>query len=146
MVVWIGLADGAARPGELGRQAALPVLLKAFGRLPAEDNVARPAPPDALRAASWRDLPVRLRTLGPTAEPGSLRIAYPPADARIELGAREAVPLSARGGHGALRWLVDGRPLDGPTWVPGGPGVARVAVVDEAGHSSAVNVRVVERR
>ena len=146
VVVWIGHADGAARPGELGRQAALPVLLKAFGRLPAEDNGARPAPSDVLRVASWRDLPVRLRALGPTAEVGSLRIAYPPADARIELAAREAVPLSARGGHGTLRWLVDGRPLDGSTWVPGGPGVARVAVVDEAGHSSAVNVRVIEKR
>ncbi|MCA0302661.1 MAG: penicillin-binding protein 1C [Proteobacteria bacterium] len=145
VVVWVGHADGTARPGELGRHAALPILLKAFGRLPAEDNVARPAPPDVLRVASWRDLPVRLRTLGPTSEPGSLRIAYPPADARIELAAREAVPLSARGGHGKLRWLVDGRPLDGTSWVPDGPGVSRVAVIDEAGHSSAVEVRVVRR-
>ena len=146
VVVWVGHADGTARPGELGRHAALPILLKAFGRLPAEDNVAKPAPVDVLRVASWRDLPVRLRRLGPTAEPGSLRIAYPPADARIELAAREAVPLSARGGQGKLRWLVDGRPLDGTSWVPDGPGVSRVAVVDEAGHSSAVNVHVVPRR
>jgi penicillin-binding protein 1C len=99
-----------------------------------------------LRVASWRDLPLRLRSLGPTAEPGSLRIAYPPADARLELGAREAVPLSARGGQGTLRWLVDGRPIDGTQWVPDGPGLVRVAVVDEAGHSSAVSVQVVERR
>ena len=96
--------------------------------------------------ASWRDLPVRMRSLGPTAEPGSLRIAYPPADARIELAGREAVPLAAKGGRGSLRWLIDGRPIDGTRWVPGGPGVARVAVVDEAGHSSAVTVRIVARR
>lgn len=146
VVVWVGHADGTARPGELGRHAALPLLLKAFSRLPAEDNMAAPAPPDVLRVASWRDLPVRLRTLGPTSEPASLRIAYPPADARIELAAREAVPLTARGGQGKLRWLVDGRPIDGTSWVPDGPGLARVAVVDEAGHSSAVSVRVVERR
>jgi hypothetical protein len=30
--------------------------------------------------------------------------------------------------------------------VPDGPGTVRVAVVDEAGHSSAVTVRIVERR
>jgi penicillin-binding protein 1C len=30
--------------------------------------------------------------------------------------------------------------------VPDGPGLVRVAVVDESGHSSAVTVRIVERR
>lgn len=146
IVVWVGHADGTSRPGQLGRQAALPILLKAFSRLPAEDNIARPPPSDVLRVASWRDLPIRMRSLGPSAEPGSLRIAYPPADARIELASREPVPLAARGGQGSLRWLVDGRPLDGTQWVPEGPGTARVAVVDEAGHSSTVTVRIVERR
>ncbi len=146
VVVWVGHADGTSRPGALGRHAALPILFKAFSRLPAEDNIAKAPPADVLRVASWRDLPVRLRTLGPTMEPGGLRIAYPPADARIELATTEAVPLSAKGGRGNLRWLVDGRPIDGTRWVPGGPGVARVAVVDEAGHSSAVTVRIVERR
>jgi penicillin-binding protein 1C len=146
VVVWVGHADGTSRPGALGRHAALPILFKAFSRLPAEDNIAKAPPADVLRVASWRDLPVRLRTLGPTTEPGGLRIAYPPADARIELATTEAVPLSAKGGRGNLRWLVDGRPIDGTRWVPSGPGVARVAVVDEAGHSSAVTVRIVERR
>jgi penicillin-binding protein 1C len=147
VVVWVGHADGTPRPGQLGRLAALPILFKAFSRLPAEDNRAQPAPADALRVASWRDLPVRMRRLGPASETqDGPRIAYPPADARIELGTREAVPLSALGGQGALRWLIDGRPLDSTKWVPDGPGTVRVAVVDEAGHSSAVTVRIVERR
>src|SRR5882672_8792124 len=147
VVVWVGHADGTPRPGQLGRLSALPVLFKAFSRLPAEDNRAQPAPADVLRVASYHELPLRMRTLGPAAESqGGPRIAYPPADARIELGSREAVPLSALGGEGRLRWLVDCRPLDGTNWVPDGPGLARVAVVDEAGHSSAVTVRIVERR
>ena len=147
VVVWVGHADGTPRPGQLGRLSALPVLFKAFGRLPAEDNRAQPAPADVLRVASYHELPLRMRILGPGAEAqGAPRIAYPPADARIELGSREAVPLSALGGEGRLRWLVDGRPLDGTSWVPDGPGTVRVAVVDEAGHSSAVTVRIVERR
>ncbi|HYX03688.1 MAG TPA: penicillin-binding transpeptidase domain-containing protein, partial [Reyranella sp.] len=146
VVVWVGHADGTPRPGQLGRLAALPILFKAFSRLPAEDNRAQPAPADVLRVASWRDLPVRMRRLGPTADAqDGPRIAYPPADARIELSAREAVPLSALGGQGGLRWLIDGRPLDGTRWVPDGPGTVRVAVVDEAGHSTAVTVRIVER-
>jgi penicillin-binding protein 1C len=147
VVVWVGHADGTPRPGQLGRLSALPVLFKAFSRLPAEDNRAQPAPADVLRVASYHELPLRMRTLGPGADAhGAPRIAYPPADARIELGSREAVPLSALGGEGRLRWLVDGRPLDGTSWVPDGPGTVRVAVVDEAGHSSAVTVRIIERR
>ena len=55
------------------------------------------------------------------------------------------MPLTAKGGKGSLRWLIDGRPIDGTKWVPDGPGVVRVAVVDESGHSSAVTVRIVER-
>ena len=88
-----------------------------------------------------------MECIGPVADAhGAPRIAYPPADARIELRSHEAVPLSALGGEGQLRWLVDGRPLDGIDWVPDGPGTVRVAVVDEAGRSSAVTVRIVERR
>jgi penicillin-binding protein 1C len=147
VVVWVGHADGTSRPGQLGRLAALPLLFKAFSRLPAEDNRASPPPADVLRVASWRDLPLRMRSLGPVAETnGGPRIAYPAADSRIELAGREAVPLTALGGEGRLRWLVDGRPLDGPSWVPEGPGLARVAVVDEAGRSTSVTVRIVERR
>ena len=151
VVVWVGHADGTPRPGQLGRISALPILFKTFGRLPGEDNRAKPAPVDALRVASHRDLPPRMRTMGPNVGPngaasGAPRIAYPPPDARIELGARETVALDALGGTGRLRWLVDGRPLDGTRWMPEGAGVARLAVVDEAGRSSSVTVRIVEKR
>ncbi len=50
------------------------------------------------------------------------------------------------GGQGRLRWLVDGRPLDGAQWVPDGAGTARLAVVDEAGRSTSVTVRIVQRQ
>ncbi len=147
VVAWVGHADGTPRPGQLGRLSALPLVFKAFSRLPAEDNRAAPPPADVVRVASHRDLPPRMRTLAPAVEShGGPRIAYPPADARIELASREAVPLTAMGGEGRLRWLVDGRPLEGTKWVPDGPGQARVAVVDEAGRSTSVSVRIIEKR
>lgn len=147
VVVWVGHADGTPRPGQLGRLSALPILFKAYGRLPGEDNRTLRAPADVLKVASHRELPPRMRTLAPYSETsGGPRIAYPPADARIELAAREAVPLNAMGGQGRLRWLVDGRPLEGTRWVPDGAGIARLAVVDEAGRSTSVTVRIVERR
>src|SRR5471032_2581121 len=146
IVIWVGHADGATRPGQLGRLAALPILFKAFDRLPGEDNRALPPPADVLRVASWHDLPPPMRTLSPAAQTsGGPRIAYPAPDSKIELGARETIPLSANGGSGSLRWLVDGRPLDGTKWRPDAIGEARVAVVDDQGRSSAVTVRIVRR-
>ena len=147
VVVWVGHADGTPRPGQLGRLSALPILFKAYGRLPAEDNRAIRPPADAIKVASHRELPPRMRTLAPYSETsGGPRIAYPPADARIELAAREAVVLNAMGGQGRLRWLVDGRPLEGTRWVPDAAGIARLAVVDEAGRSTSVTVRIVQRQ
>ena len=60
-------------------------------------------------------------------------------------GATPAVTVLAANGNGRLRWLVDGRPIEGTAWAPDGTGEMRLAVVDEAGHSSAVTVRIVER-
>lgn len=145
VVVWVGHADGTARPGELGRRSALPILLKAFDRLPGENNVPPPPPGDALLATHAGDLPPRLRRLAPAGSDGGPRIAYPPPGATLELAPGETVPLMAQGGEGTLRWLVDGRPLDGARWLPPGAGGARLAVIDEAGRSSAVAVRIVQR-
>jgi penicillin-binding protein 1C len=55
------------------------------------------------------------------------------------------VALAAAGGSGTLRWLIDGKPLAGSKWTPDSAGETRVAVVDDAGHSSAVTVRIVRR-
>src|SRR5262249_25714059 len=52
VVVWVGHADGTPRPGQLGRVAALPILFKAFGRLPGEDNRAGRPPADVLKVGS----------------------------------------------------------------------------------------------
>jgi penicillin-binding protein 1C len=147
VVVWVGHADGTPRPGQVGRLAALPLMFKAFGRLPGEDNRAPPPPPDVIDVASAKELPLRMRTLGPaTARAGGApRIAYPPPDARLELRAYETIALAAAGGSGTLRWLIDGKPLAGSKWTPSSMGETRVAVVDDAGHSSAVTVRIVRR-
>src|SRR5205085_3078598 len=67
VVVWVGHADGTPRPGQLGRVAALPILFKAFARLPGEDNRGPRPPADVIKAGRRKELPPRMRTLGLTA-------------------------------------------------------------------------------
>jgi penicillin-binding protein 1C len=89
---------------------------------------------------------MRMSRLGPNPDSdGGPRIAYPPPDARLELAVHEPLALSALGGSGRLRWLIDGKPIDGARWTPQNPGQARVAVVDDTGRSSAVVVHIVRR-
>jgi penicillin-binding protein 1C len=144
VVVWVGHPDGTPRPGQLGRVAALPILFKAFGRLPGEDNRSTRPPADVLKVGSWKELPPRMQKLGPTQVEGAPRIAYPPPDARLELEPHDSVTLAANG-TGKLHWLVNGRPIPGNTWTPDGAGLMRLAVVDDAGRASAVTVRIVRR-
>jgi penicillin-binding protein 1C len=143
VVVWVGRADGTPRPGQIGRSAALPILLKAFGRLPGEDNRA-PPPADVIKVASWQDLPPRMQRLDLSAADGAPHILYPPADAQLELAPHDTVTLSARG-TGTLHWLANGRPLGSTTWTPKESGPVRLAVVDDAGRASAVTIRIVRR-
>ncbi|KAB1075675.1 penicillin-binding protein 1C [Methylobacterium planeticum] len=159
VAVWVGRADGAAVPGLVGRLVAAPILFDAFARYGGEpEAIARP--PDALVTTTAglppplrhirRDLP---KTLAGTLV-APLKIAYPPDGARIDLGLspdpKEAGPglaLKALGGVPPLTWMADGLPVaQGPRrqseWRPDGAGFARISVMDAAGASDSVVVRI----
>ena len=147
IVVWVGRADGAPRPGITGRTAALPVLFEiadraahhlkdsgqAYGRLTTERA------PRALAAQ---------RDFVSVAPP---EILFPPRNAELWAGtvdgkAPRAFVLAGRG-EGALRWFVDGEPCEidaagAPVWQPSRPGFYRITAVDAAGRSSDVKVRI----
>ena len=85
------------------------------------------------------------------APPKPPRILYPVANSVLEVsaaGGDNTVPLKAEGGTGGLRWLVDGKPLPAdpfranPLWRPDGAGRARLTVIDTAGRSASIEVRV----
>ena len=83
----------------------------------------------------------------------SLKIAFPPDGARIDLGfaagqERADLALKAQGGQLPLIWLVNGRPVAqgevrrATSWQPDGAGFARVTVMDDGGASDTVTVRL----
>jgi penicillin-binding protein 1C len=139
IVVWTGRADGGARGGLTGRDAALPLLFDAA------DAVAGPvsAPhPIAPRAA-----PEALARLTPAGE--GPRLIFPPDGAMVQadgVGPRSRGLVLAAEGDG-LSWYVDGQPLapeaSGRTvWRPPAPGFYRLEVIDAEGRKVQARVRI----
>jgi penicillin-binding protein 1C len=153
--VWVGRADGAPVPGLVGRTAAAPVLFDAFARL-GTPPAALPKPPKGVLATSSAKLPPPLKRFRPGRFAGdstqpSLRILYPPDGARLDLattdGEPDVVPLKITGAVAPLTVLVNGVPV--PAQQPGslffrpdGAGFSRVTVLDSAGATASVVVRV----
>jgi penicillin-binding protein 1C len=157
--VWVGRPDGAAVPGLVGRQVAAPILFDAFARLGGEPEPIA-APRDALFATS-ATLPPPLRRLRrdaprsvAAAANAPLKIAFPPDGARVDLGLSAgptpdaSLALKALGGVPPLTRMVKGRPVGEPearrqgAWRPDGAGFARVSVMDAAGATDSVMVRL----
>ncbi|MEM1150147.1 MAG: penicillin-binding protein 1C [Pseudomonadota bacterium] len=148
IVVWVGRADGAPRPGETGRSSALPILFEIADRA-----VHHLQGDDARGPAQISE------QVTPTSEPqrtfesvAAPQILFPPAGADLwagDLNGRNAraFVLSGRG-EGKLTWYIDGEIADHdaaglPLWRPERAGFYRVSAVDEDGRSSQVRVRVI---
>ncbi len=158
--VWVGRADGTARPGRFGRNTAAPILLKAFELLPPDDGTRPPPPADAIAAAT-STLPEGLRYFRSAGENAPLlamtqppRILFPPDGATIELEPDElewGVQLRAEG-EGPLTWVVNGHPVrrtalaGETTWQPDSEGFARIVVVDARGRAARAQVRIIVQR
>jgi penicillin-binding protein 1C len=162
IAVWVGRADNGAVPGLIGRMVAGPILFDAFGRL-GRDTETIPAPPGVVIARSTASLPPPLRRLTAPDQlpaPGNgvaaveaLKIAFPPDGGDIDLGLASGgntmpLALKALGGLPPLTWLVNGAPVvrnelrRNTAWAPDGAGFVRLTVIDSAGATDSVSVRL----
>lgn len=149
IVVWVGRADGAPRPGATGRDTALPILFEAADRA-------------AYHLGGSGGAKSRLMTEQPATAKGALarfdrsgdapEILFPPRNAELwsgEINGKPARPFVLAGrGEGPLRWYIDGEPcaLDdagAPVWTPAQSGFYEVSAVDEAGREASVRVRII---
>ncbi|PVM85086.1 penicillin-binding protein 1C [Caulobacter radicis] len=141
IVVWTGRADGGARGGLTGRDAALPTLFDVA------DLVG--APPTAPRPIAPKSAPGALQQLRTVADEGP-RLIFPPDGATVQvegLGKGSRGLVLAAGGEN-LSWYVDGKPLADdpvggkPVWRPAAAGFYRLRVVDDQGRAASARVRV----
>lgn len=142
VVIWVGRADGAPRPGETGRAAALPSLFDIFDVLARRDPGGVAILRDSELSAGAPGALARFEreTRGP-------EIVFPPDGAEVWADApARSFALSARGA-GQLRWYQRGVPVSTDAagqflWSPEGPGFYELTVVDETGRSARTRVRV----
>ena len=150
IVVWVGRADGAPRPGATGRRDALPILYEVADRAAYHlggdgDAAARlmrqvPKQPDGALSAFDRG------------EDRAPHILFPPKDAELWSGRINGAParpfVLAGRGEGTLSWFVDGEACETdaaglPVWQPRKPGFYTISAVDASGRESRVQVRVI---
>ncbi|WP_454684665.1 penicillin-binding protein 1C [Ancylobacter moscoviensis] len=153
IAVWVGRPDGQPVPGMIGREAAAPILFEAFARLVTRPAPFGPAPREALNTRNI-DLPPPLRRFGRMAGQVGMgdgpRIAFPPDGASVERDADEPLALKVSGGTGRLTVFVDGVPSGTPAsaaaffWQPAGTGFVRLTVMDAAGASDSITLRIRE--
>ncbi len=163
--VWVGRADGSARPGHFGRNTAAPLLLKVFDLLPDERRDFLSPPDNIIRVNDRRELPVGMQVFQPRARnaPRTSReaalpapvIKFPGNGVAVALpGEKEGfvLALKAVGGAQPLRWMVNGALLppapflESTYWRPAGLGYADVMVVDAYGRSARSHVRLIAPR
>lgn len=150
IIVWVGRADGAPRPGHVGRSDALPILFDIADRTrvhlsPGDRNSDRILAPSQRRPQA-----ALVRFDKGDAAPS---ILFPPRDAELWAGkvnGERARPFVFSGrGSGPLKWFVDGQPCkidDGglATWSPEQAGFYTVSATDNKGRTARVRVRVLQ--
>jgi penicillin-binding protein 1C len=140
IAVWTGRADGGARVGLTGREAALPLLFDVADAIGLPASAPRPIAPDGASTPTQRLS---------TASPGP-RLLFPPDGAVVIADGfgpmSRGLALAAEGD--GLAWYIDGAPIPPdpaagrPIWRPTAPGFYRVAVIDRDGRASEARVRV----
>ncbi len=147
IIVWVGRADGAPRPGVTGREGALPVLFEIADRVSRhlrDDGEARERLTTSRR-------PLSQHALRSFDEGGPPEILFPPQNAELwagEVNGKAPRPFVLAGrGEGDISWYIDGRPAErdpsgASIWLPDQAGFYLVSAVDDAGRSTRTRVRV----
>jgi penicillin-binding protein 1C len=146
--VWMGRADGAAMPGELGAELAAPLVFDLFAAIkPALDPL--PGPPDGALTVSTAQLPMQLQEFhraGLRQMDDTPEITFPPNGARILMGDDPFLVAKVDRGVPPFTWLANGVPVQVGRYEREvelqtlGVGFLSISVIDAIGFSQAVHV------
>jgi penicillin-binding protein 1C len=148
--VWLGRADGASMPGELGAALAAPVLFDVFAAIkPKLSPLMRP-PAEALTVTNDQ-LPSRLKVYrrpGSVTSENTPEITFPPNGASLVLVKDDVLVAKVDRGVAPFTWLANGKPVVTKSYERqadvevSGPGFLSISVIDATGQSQAVRIVV----
>jgi penicillin-binding protein 1C len=162
VAVWSGRADGTPVPGATGAKVAVPILFEVFQAL-GPSRVPLPAELLAARRTGTEAVPLPLRFArlpergGAATGADPVRIFYPPDGAELDLGLSggaagggggQPLVVKFKGGAAPFSYLVNDRPHAHDSrerqlvWQPEAAGFAEVTILDSAGQSARVTVRL----
>ncbi|MBI1341002.1 penicillin-binding protein 1C [bacterium] len=145
VVVWVGRADGAPRPGITGRDVALPILFEAFDAAervrPARGSAPELVEPDS----SDFEVSGSLHEFDHRSAPPN--VLFPPDGSEIWSDDEHSAFVLAADGVRPLAWYAEGAPVPlnaagDPVWSPRLPGFYALSVVDAEGRTTSTRVRV----
>jgi len=148
VIIWIGRADGAPRPGKTGRNTAAPLLFSTFDMLGYNEDILT-----ALKHPSNQNAPF-IPANSPARNVQSLppQITFPRDGIEVFLDpankTKKGFALTSSGGKGKTKWYVDGHRIkqdpigERHIWYPNKEGFYLLAVVDEIGQTSTITIRV----
>lgn len=145
VVVWVGRADGASRPGWTGRKAAAPLLYDIFDMLEREGDITEEPFVDNMEA----EPSIMMARFNTSPRETTPEIVFPRNGVEVFLSSARGFALAARGGAVGYRWYVNGEPLSREqssgraVWRPSEAGFYDVTVVDGAGRAATSKVRVI---
>lgn len=148
--VWIGRPDGTPVPGAFGGDLAAPVLFEAYQRIKSAPVPLPPPPPETL-IVSTAKLPQPLRRFTGrdavfSAAPDAPKLIFPPDGAHLSV--EGGVPAKIRDGTPPFTWLANGSPVlagarTREVFLPDMlPGFSNLTVIDAAGRSARVTIRI----
>jgi penicillin-binding protein 1C len=145
VVVWMGRADSAPRPGVTGRDGALPVLFDVFDAITRITPKRSSGPPLREEIPGEHSPPPALARFEHENAPP--QILFPPDGAEVWKDTEHTSFVLSAEGRGKLEWYVDGKPLArnvaGDTvWRPSDSGFYELHVVDTNGRAATSHVRI----
>jgi len=152
--VWVGRASGQPANGHFGARTAAPILFDLFDSLPR--SIGRRARMESAQLVWQRDLLPKTQrhfdkpTLLKMAKLGSPpEIRFPIDGSLVKISGKvPKVFIETAGGTGDLTLLINDVPIQiiprrgSSWWEPNGKGFHKLSVVDEAGLTSSVNIRI----
>ncbi|WP_150523440.1 penicillin-binding protein 1C [Roseibium sediminis] len=159
--VWVGRPDGSPVSGQTGAESASPILFEVFQRI-GSARVALPQRPDGVADLVTAELPIPLQRAridaraSPNQHDQTFKIMFPPDNAVLELAgtssrsAADQLVIKLQGGKLPFVILENGKPVSGMGkaysrqfhFVPTGPGVTSLAVIDRVGNAATVRLDI----